>query len=75
MTSGTGPRRWGNKYATREKLWIRSGRKPRAAFRKAQPFANPPRGLANDRGEIGFMFGFYLEVGSGLQIFRGPTPP
>jgi TonB family protein len=45
------------------------------AFRKAQPFANPPRGLANDRGEIGFMFGFYLEVGSGLQIFRGPTPP
>jgi TonB family protein len=45
------------------------------AFRKAQPFANPPRGIANDRGEIGFMFGFYLEVGSGLQIFRGPTPP
>ena len=45
------------------------------AFRKAQPFANPPRGLANDRGEIGFNFGFYLEVGSGLHIFRAPAPP
>jgi TonB family protein len=42
------------------------------AFRKAQPFVNPPRGLANDRGEIPFVFGFYLEVGSGaLRVFRG----
>ncbi len=42
------------------------------AFRKAQPFVNPPRGLANDRGEIPFAFGFYLEVGSGaLHLFRG----
>ncbi|GEJ58013.1 TonB family protein [Anaeromyxobacter diazotrophicus] len=45
------------------------------AFRKAQPFVNPPRGLANDRGEIAFVFGFYLEVGSGLHIFRGPAGP
>jgi len=45
------------------------------AFRKAQPFVNPPRGLANDRGEIPFVFGFYLEVGSGLHIFRGAAPP
>ena len=45
------------------------------AFRKAQPFVNPPRGLANDRGEIAFVFGFYLEVGSGLHIFRGTAPP
>ncbi|HEX8908379.1 MAG TPA: TonB family protein, partial [Anaeromyxobacteraceae bacterium] len=44
------------------------------AFRKAQPFVNPPRGLANDRGEIAFVFGFYLEVGSGLHIFRGAAP-
>lgn len=44
------------------------------AFRKAQPFVNPPRGLANDRGEIPFVFGFYLEVGSGLHIFRGAAP-
>ncbi len=45
------------------------------AFQKAQPFANPPRGLANAQGDIAFTFGFYLEVGSGLHIFRGPPPP
>ena len=45
------------------------------AFRKAQPFVNPPGGLANEHGEIAFVFGFYLEVGSGLHIFRGPAPP
>ncbi len=45
------------------------------AFRKAQPFVNPPGGLADQRGEIAFVFGFYLEVGSGLHIFRGPVPP
>ena len=43
------------------------------AFQKAQPFVNPPRGLA-DGGEIKFQFGFYLEVGSpGLRLFRGPS--
>ncbi len=41
------------------------------AFRRAQPFPNPPPGLQNDHGEIRFTFGFYLEVGrSGLQLFR-----
>ena len=45
------------------------------AFRKAQPFVNPPGGLADKRGEIAFVFGFYLEVGAGLHIFRGPVPP
>jgi TonB family protein len=45
------------------------------AFRKAQPFVNPPGGLADQRGEIAFVFGFYLEVGSGLHIFRGAAPP
>jgi len=44
------------------------------AFRKAQPFVNPPNGLAQN-GEIAFSFGFYLEVGSGLHIFRGPALP
>jgi TonB family protein len=45
------------------------------AFRRAQPFANPPPGLVDRSGEIRFTFGFYLEVGSsGLRIFRGPTP-
>jgi TonB family protein len=44
------------------------------AFRKAQPFVNPPRGLADGRGEILFSFGFYVQVGSGLHIFRGATP-
>jgi TonB family protein len=41
------------------------------AFRKAQPFANPPPGIVEPNGEIRFTFGFYLEVGHGFQIFRG----
>ncbi len=46
------------------------------AFRKAQPFVNPPRGLADSHGEIHFTFGFYLEVGSpGFRLFRGPAAP
>jgi TonB family protein len=44
------------------------------AFRKAQPFVNPPRGLADGHGEILFSFGFYIELGTGLHIFRGATP-
>jgi TonB family protein len=44
------------------------------AFRKAEPFVNPPRGLANTNGEIQFVFAFYLETGGPLRIFRGPTP-
>ncbi len=46
------------------------------AFQKAQPFMNPPKGLADGSGEIKFTFGFYLEVGSsGLRLFRGPAVP
>jgi TonB family protein len=46
------------------------------AFQKAQPFSNPPQGLADSRGEIVFTFGFYLETGgSGLHLFRGPALP
>lgn len=42
-----------------------------AAFQRAQPFPNPPPALTNDRGEIRFTFGFYLEVGrGGLDLFR-----
>ncbi len=41
------------------------------AFKKAQPFANPPPGIIEPNGEIRFTFGFYLEVGRGFQIFRG----
>ncbi len=44
------------------------------AFRKAQPFVNPPPGLVDGKGEIRFSFGFYLQVGSPLRIFRGPEP-
>jgi len=45
------------------------------AFRKASPFVNPPAGMADERGEIRFGFGFYLEVGSaGLRVFRQPLP-
>jgi TonB family protein len=44
-----------------------------AAFHRAQPFPNPPPGLRNERGEIHFTFGFYLEVSSrpSLRLFRG----
>jgi TonB family protein len=43
------------------------------AFRKSEPFVNPPRGLADQNGQIKFAFGFYLEFGSpGLRLFRGP---
>ncbi len=46
------------------------------AFQRAQPFSNPPQGLADARGEIVFTFGFYLETGgSGLHLFRGPALP
>jgi TonB family protein len=46
------------------------------AFQRAQPFSNPPQGLADSRGEIAFTFGFYLETGgSGLHLFRGPALP
>lgn len=42
-----------------------------AAFRRAQPFPNPPRGLVDEQGQIKFQFGFYLQVGrGGLRIFR-----
>jgi len=42
------------------------------AFKRAQPFANPPPGIVEPNGEIRFVFGFYLEVGrGGFQVFRG----
>jgi TonB family protein len=42
-----------------------------SAFRRAQPFPNPPPALLDDRGEIKFTFGFYLEVNHGtLRMFR-----
>jgi TonB family protein len=45
------------------------------AFRTAQPFMNPPRGIVDERGEIRFSFGFFLEMGrSGLRIYRAPIP-
>ena len=40
------------------------------AFKRAQPFVNPPRGLADGHGEITFNFGFYLEVNGGFRMFR-----
>lgn len=44
------------------------------AFRDAQPFVNPPRGIVDGNGEIRFSFGFFLEVGrAGLRIYRAPT--
>ena len=41
------------------------------AFRRAGPFPHPPTALQNDRGEISFSFGFYLEVSRNrLRLFR-----
>jgi TonB family protein len=40
------------------------------AFKKAQPFPNPPQGLVRD-GEIAFTFGFYVEFSSSsFKLFR-----
>mgnify|MGYP001215872481 CR=1 FL=1 len=42
-----------------------------AAFMRAQPFPNPPKGLVDERGAIQFQFGFYLELGRpGFRLFR-----
>lgn len=44
------------------------------AFKHAQPFVNPPKGLADGSGEIRFTFGFYLDTGGGgLRLFRAPS--
>lgn len=46
------------------------------AFKRAQPFQNPPSALLDADGLIKFSFGFYLEMGSGNlmgQMFRS-TP-
>ncbi len=40
------------------------------AFREAQPFPNPPRGLADADGRIRFRFGFCLEINGGGMQFR-----
>jgi TonB family protein len=43
------------------------------AFEKAQPFVNPPPGLADSRGDIRFTFGFHVSTGGGgFRFFRGP---
>jgi TonB family protein len=42
-----------------------------AAFRRAQPFNNPPAGLLDEQGQVKFSFGFYLEMSTGgLHLFR-----
>ena len=41
------------------------------AFKRSQPFPNPPSGLLDQEGQIKFSFGFYLQMNSGgLQLFR-----
>jgi len=43
------------------------------AFERAQPFVNPPNGLADARGDIRFTFGFHVSSGGGgFRFFRGP---
>ncbi|MDP6946550.1 MAG: energy transducer TonB, partial [Myxococcota bacterium] len=41
-----------------------------SAFRRAQPFPNPPKGLANELGRVVFQFGFYFEISSGKHRFQ-----
>lgn len=42
-----------------------------AAFERAQPFPNPPRGLFDESGAVQFQFGFYLELGRpAFRLFR-----
>ncbi len=42
-----------------------------SAFRRAQPFPNPPPALLDSHGEIRFTFGFFLEVSrGGMRLFR-----
>ena len=41
------------------------------AFKSAQPFPNPPKGLMDKNGEITFNFGFYIEFSkSSLRLFK-----
>ncbi len=41
------------------------------AFRAAQPFPNPPKGLMDKEGNITFNFGFYVEFSrSSLRLFK-----
>jgi len=43
------------------------------AFERAQPFVNPPNGLADAHGDIRFTFGFHVSSGGGgFRFFRGP---
>ena len=44
-------------------------REAREAFERAQPFTNPPDGLANAKGEIVFEFGFFFEITGGKHRF------
>lgn len=47
------------------------------AFRAAGPFPNPPQGLADERGQISFHFGFLLEVSSSRfdMFWQRPRQP
>lgn len=40
------------------------------AFRRAQPFPNPPAGLIDEVGSVVFQFGFYFEITSGKHRFQ-----
>ena len=40
------------------------------AFRRAQPFPNPPSGMLDELGRVVFQFGFYFELSSGRQRFK-----
>jgi len=43
------------------------------AFERAQPFVNPPNGLADSHGDIRFTFGFHVSTGGGgFRFSRGP---
>lgn len=43
-----------------------------SAFKKAQPFANPPAGLVGSNGQIQFTFGFIFELSgkTGFKVYK-----
>lgn len=42
----------------------------KGAFKRAQPFPNPPEDMIDTKGEIRFQFGFYFEITSGRHKFQ-----
>jgi protein TonB len=46
------------------------------AVKRAQPFANPPRGLVDETGQVRFRFGFIFEIADAprMRVYRFNSP-